>query len=296
MELRTLKTFQVVATHLNQTKAAEILGYTQPSITMQIRNLEEEIGHSLFHRVGKKTYLTPAGKVLKQHVDQLLNCVDGMNKALNQLNGPYGNLVIAAPEYYWTHFLTLLIHTYVKLHPQVKLKLVSCNSGDVIRMITSNEADVGIIASHHHSDDLQTVRLDEEVLLLVIRRDLCENKELPAIFQEYPLLYKESYHLDRLYQRCMEEISAKPVSIIESSSEEAIKKAVLNGTGVGILSEDLIIDELGKGELTPLHRFRHPLETFIITLKDRADEITIQSFTELVVEGWDEAGEEAMPK
>ncbi|WP_139488829.1 LysR family transcriptional regulator [Brevibacillus dissolubilis] len=292
MELRTLKTFQVVATHLNQTKAAEILGYTQPTITMQIRNLEMEIGHSLFHRVGKKTYLTPAGKVLKQHVDQILDRVDEMNKAMNLLHGPYGNLVIAAPEYYWTHFLTLLIHTYVGLHPQVKLKLVSCNSGDVIRLITANEADVGIIAGHHHSDDVQATRLDEEELVLAGRRELCEQGELPAIFRHAPLLYKESYHLDGLYDRCMEELPTRPVSVIESSSEEAIKQAVLNGTGVGLISVDLIKDQLEKGEVVSLHRFSQPLETFIITLKDRSDEITLQSFTELVVEGWDEAGEE----
>jgi DNA-binding transcriptional LysR family regulator len=291
MELRTLKTFQVVATHLNQTKAAEILGYTQPTITMQIRNLEQEIGHTLFNRVGKKTYLTPAGKVLKQHVDRLLDYVDEMDKALNLLNGPYGQLVIAAPEYYWTHFLTLLIHSYVKLHPKVKLKLVSCSSAEVIRLITSNEADVGIVAGNHKRDDIESVRLDEEELLLVTSRELYENNERPAIFQKYPFIYKESYHLDGLYDRCMEEMTTKPVSVIESGSEEAIKKAVLNGTGIGLISADLIKDELRGGELVALHRFHQPLETFIITLKDRSDEITIRSFTELVVEGWDEAGE-----
>ncbi|WNC14326.1 LysR family transcriptional regulator [Brevibacillus brevis] len=291
MELRTLKTFQVVADQLNQTKAAEILGYTQPTITMQIRNLEQEIGHPLFNRVGKKTYLTPAGKVLKQHVDKLLAYRDEMDKALNLLNGPNGKLVIAAPEYYWTHFLTLLIHSYVSLHPKVKLKLVSSSSVDVIRMITSNEADVGVIAGNHKSDDIEATLLDEEELLLVTSRDLFESADLSVVFQKYPLIYKESYHLDGLYDRCMEEITPKPLSVIESSSEEAIKQGVLNGTGVGIISVDLIREELKKGEIVPLHRFRQPLETFIITLKDRADEVTIRSFTELVVEGWDETAQ-----
>lgn len=106
-----------------------------------------------------------------------------------RLHDPYGTLVIAAPEYYWTHFLTILIHTFVKLHPQVKLKLVSCNSGDVIRMVTSREADVGIIAGQNRNEELEFVSLDAEELLLVIRKDLHQNNDLSAILQKYPLLY-----------------------------------------------------------------------------------------------------------
>ncbi|CAG5090860.1 Putative HTH-type transcriptional regulator [Thermobacillus xylanilyticus] len=290
MELRTLKTFQVVATHLNQTKAAEILGYTQPTITMQMRNLEQEIGHPLFHRVGKKTYLTPAGKVLKQHVDRLMACVEEMNQALSRLHEPHGTLAIAAPEYYWTHHLTTLIHTFVQLHPQVKLKLVSCNSGDVMRMIASREADVGIVAGKQRNDDLAFVALDEEELLLVMRKDLHPDRDLSAILQKHPLLYKESYHLDGLFDRCMEEIP-KPMTVIESGSEEAMRQAVLKGTGVGIISGDLIEEEIRKGELIPLHRFAQTLDTYLITRKDRSDELTIQAFVELVTEGWDEASE-----
>ncbi|WP_126427852.1 LysR family transcriptional regulator [Brevibacillus marinus] len=290
MEFRTLKTFQVVANQLNLTKAAEILGYTQPAITMQMKNLEKEIGHPLFHRVGKKTYLTPAGKLLKQHVDKLFACMDEMEKSLQLLNGPYGKLVIAAPEYYWTHFLTLLIHSYVKLYPKVKLKLAACSSAEAIRMITSNQADVAIIASRYNHQDCETVKLDEEELLLVISKELYKNIELSSILQAYPLVYKESYKLDGLYERCLQEMPAHPLSAIESSSEEAIKKAVLNGMGVGLISVNLVKDELRTGELVQLHRFTHPLETYMITLKDRLDEITIRSFTELVIDGWAEAG------
>lgn len=71
MELRHLKTFQVVAEQLNLTKVAEQLGYSQPGITLQIKALEKELGRTLFARVGRQTYLTSAGKLLKTHVDRL---------------------------------------------------------------------------------------------------------------------------------------------------------------------------------------------------------------------------------
>jgi DNA-binding transcriptional LysR family regulator len=65
MELRNLKTFQVVAEELNLTKAAKILGYTQPTLTLQIQALEKELQHTLLTRIGKKTFLTSAGKNLR---------------------------------------------------------------------------------------------------------------------------------------------------------------------------------------------------------------------------------------
>jgi DNA-binding transcriptional LysR family regulator len=82
MELRHLKTFQVVAEELNMTKAARILGYTQPTITQQIQVLEREVGYSLLTRIGKKMYLTPAGKEIKVHADKLFNVVQEMESTM----------------------------------------------------------------------------------------------------------------------------------------------------------------------------------------------------------------------
>ncbi|MET3291605.1 UNVERIFIED_CONTAM: DNA-binding transcriptional LysR family regulator [Brevibacillus sp. OAP136] len=290
MELRTLKTFQVVADQLNLTKAAELLGYTQPTITLQIQTLEREIGHALFNRVGKKTFLTPAGKMMKHHVDKLFGVVSEMDKAIKLLDGPYGTLVIAAPEYYWTHYLSQLIRSYVSHHPQVKLKLVSCNSVDAIRMITTNEADIGIIAGHSDSQEIETRLLEKEELVVVTTREIYEKHDRSYIMEHYPFIYKESYNLAGLNHHSITEIDYHPATAIESSSEEAIKIAVLNQTGVALISANLIKNELDSGALVPLYRLDQRLDTYLIHLKDRADENTIRSFAEMVIEGWQEAG------
>ncbi|MFM1651051.1 LysR family transcriptional regulator [Brevibacillus sp. B_LB10_24] len=289
MELRTLKTFQVVADQLNLTKAAELLGYTQPTITLQIQTLEKEIGHPLFNRVGKKTFLTPAGKMIKQHVDKLFGVIAEMDKAIKLLDGPYGTLVVAAPEYYWTHYLSQLIRSYVSHHPQVSLRLVSCNSSDVIRMIASNEADIGIIAGHSPTQEIETRLLEKEELFLVTTREIYEKHDRSYILKHFPFIYKESYNLDGLDRQSITEIDYHPATAIESSSEEAIKIAVMNQTGVALISANLIKEELESGALVPLHRLKQRLETHLICLKNRADEITIRSFADTVIEGWQEA-------
>lgn len=71
MELRNLKTFQVVAECSNFTKAAEKLNFTQPTVTAQIQSLEKELNQLLFFRVGRTNHLTPAGKLLKKYTDEL---------------------------------------------------------------------------------------------------------------------------------------------------------------------------------------------------------------------------------
>ncbi|QRG65686.1 LysR family transcriptional regulator [Brevibacillus choshinensis] len=290
MELRTLKTFQVVADQLNLTKAAELLGYTQPTITLQIQTLEKEIGHALFNRVGKKTFLTPAGKMMKEHVDKLFAVVSQMDKAIKLLDGPYGTLVVAAPEYYWTHCLSQLIRMYVHHHPQVKLKLVSCNSADAVNMITANEADIGIIAGDSGKQEIESRLLEKEKLLVVTSREIYEKHERDYIMEHYPFIYKESYNLDGLHSQSITELNYHPAAAIESSSEEAIKIAALNHTGVALISANLIKDELDSGALVPLHQLEQRLDTNLIFLKDRSDETTIRSFAELVIQGWPEAG------
>jgi len=70
MELRHLRTFHAVAEHLNLTKAADALRYSQPTISLQIQALEKEIGHTLLSRVGKRTFLTPVGKLLQKHTEK----------------------------------------------------------------------------------------------------------------------------------------------------------------------------------------------------------------------------------
>src|SRR4051794_17219620 len=128
MELRNLKTFKVVAEEMNLTKAAKRLGYTQPTLTLQIQSLERELNHTLLTRIGKKTLLTTAGKKLKVHVDQLFSLIDEMEKDMEELHGPAGVLTIAASEYYCTQHLSPIIKTYMDKYPNVRVSLLPLNS------------------------------------------------------------------------------------------------------------------------------------------------------------------------
>jgi DNA-binding transcriptional LysR family regulator len=169
----------------------------------------------------------------------------------------------------------------------VKLQLISCNSRETVKKICANQADVGIIAGVCELPEIKNTVIDLEDFVLVTTKEILAQHELPVVLERYPFIsFKEGCNLEGYIGRGLAEINYIPSSVIECSSEETIKRAVLNQTGVALLSTALIQKELESGALIELHRFSQKAETSLICLKNRADEAVIQTFSELVTDVW----------
>jgi DNA-binding transcriptional LysR family regulator len=287
LELRNLRTFQVVAEHLNLSKAAEILRYTQPTITLQIQALEKEIGYPLIQRIRKKTFLTPAGMILKEHVDQIFQVMHNMETALQTMQGPSGRLRIAAPEFYCVHQLTPIIRDYFRLYPLVKLELFSCHSKEAIHRVVNNEAEIAIISGESKETALAEFSLDEEELLLVASKTLLE--EVPDLKQlsRFPFfIHHDHCNFVDVIKETLAAKQLHPEWIIESGSEAAIKKAVLDGTGWALLSSNLMKSERNNRSLYSWKITNRKIKTNGIYLQNRANEPNIISFHQLLKENW----------
>lgn len=287
MDFRKLKTFQVVADCLNLTKAADRLGYTQPTITVHLQSLESDLGVALFRRTGKKTYLTPEGKVVKRYVDQAFSVLEQMEQELRKLERPYGLLTVAAPEFYCTHYLSMIIHTFIAQNPQVKLQLFSCDSNEAMKKVAASEADLAIIAGPCHSPELESWPLGKEDLILVTTKQLYERYDSRELLDKHPFItYKSGSNLQKLVGECLDEYGLNPVNYIECVSDETIKRTVLYHTGTALLGSALIEDDLKQGTLVELHRFPEKIETSMVALKRRLEEKNIKSFAENVKNVW----------
>ncbi|MFK2827084.1 LysR family transcriptional regulator [Bacillus sp. B190/17] len=284
MELRNLRTFMVVSEQLNLSKAAQQLGYTQPTVTIQIKALEEELGHTLISRSGNHTFLTPAGKLLQQHGERIFSQLQEMREDLNKLSEFCGSLMIAGPEFYCTHYLHVILKAYFQQYPQVNIKLVSCHSAEAIKMVHSGEADIGIIAGECHLSGVESVIIESEDILLTASAELVKEKGAASVLENFPILLDKNQ--EPLSKKLFEEIDYSPASVIECSSEETIKRFVLNQMGVCILGSATIEEEINTGKLTVLHRFSKGLNTSLIYRKHREKEHPIQTFSELVKENW----------
>ncbi len=288
MELRNLKTFQVVAEELNLTKAAKRLGYTQPTLTLQIQSLEKELNHTLLTRIGKKTLLTTAGKKLKVHVDQIFALMDQMEKEMDELRGPAGILTIAASDYYCTQHLSPIIRSYMELHPDVRVSLLPLNSVHAIQSVKDQVADLAIIASDCHEVDMKQTFLEEEKTLLVVSSDISQGRDFEEIFRQYPFIsYDKDCSFSGIIDQYFKTSELQPQSmIVVGGSDETIKRAVLNGTGYAILGENIIKNELKDGSITVLQPVAESIITSIISLKVRSEEPNIQTFSEFIQEAW----------
>ena len=271
MELRNLKTFQVVAEELNLTKAAQKLGHTQPTLTLQIQSLEKELQHTLLTRIGKKTFLTSVGKKLKVRVDQLFSLIEEIEKEMDELHGPAGILTIAASEYYCKQHLSPIIKSYMKLHPNVKVRLLPLNSVHGLQSVKDRVADMAIIASDCHEIDMKQMFLEEEKTFLVVSSQISKDLELEEIFHQYPFIsYDQDCSFSTIIDKYFKTSELQPqLMIVVGGSDETIKRAVLNGTGYAILGENIIKNELEDGSITILQPISDSITTYIINLKVR---------------------------
>lgn len=290
MELRNLKTFQLAAEYLNFTKAAQELKFTQPTVTAQIQALEQELQQELFMRVGKKTYLTPAGEILKRYTDQIFQLIDETKAALAELSLPQGKITIAASETYCTHYFPPILSQYMKMHPNVQLNLISCHSPQVIEGVIDNRFDVGIITGTLNKKGITSLIIEEEDMVLIVSQQLYSKYSIEQILQQFPFIkyrINGGVYAERM-REYVESAGLIPAHVIEFNSLEAVKRAVLNQVGYGLTSYNLVRKEITSGKLVALPLAKKPirLETSLVTMEEKTKLPAVKSFIDLVQLMW----------
>jgi DNA-binding transcriptional LysR family regulator len=290
MELRQLKTFQVAADLMNFTKAAKQLNFSQPTITAQIRALEKEIGHSLFFRIGKQTFLTAHGEIVKRYTNQIFPILDQMDAALQEESRTASKLTIAASETFCTHYFPPIIRQFLDAHPEIGIKLVSCKSDKVIAGINSNSFDIGVISGSYIKAGITNVKISEkEDLILIASQPLAEQYADRELLDRYPFIkYEIVGPFEEQMNNYMQENGIHPKKVIESSSLEAVKSAVMNDIGVGLISRNLVKKELASRQLYEISLNKKPVQiqtSLIIATHKLTDQKTMH-LIRLIEQNW----------
>ncbi|MBF4500906.1 LysR family transcriptional regulator [Savagea sp. SN6] len=283
MDLRNLKTFHVVAQCLNFTKAAELLNYSQPTISQQIKVLEEELHHPLFNRMGKKLYLTEVGKMLYKHTGTLFAFVEEIEEDLRQFDSPFGRLTVAASEFYCSFYLGAIMSDFLKGNKDVHFSLVCATSETTVQLLQTNEADIGITAGYFELSGVEHICIDEEDLVLVAHAEVDAQCDLSLLFEQYPFI---TYGMVPMIQRCLDELNCRPKTIVEVGSEDAIKEAVIGGAGIALLSDLILQKEIESGAVQVLARFPKRLQTYMMYPSDMKDFQNVQAFVKLIEKRW----------
>lgn len=144
MELRVLRYFLAVAREENITKAAALLHVTQPTLSRQLMQLEEELGVKLFHRSQYRVILTDDGMLLRRRAQEIVELADKAEKELQHTQAELvGEVAIGCGESVGMTFLSKHICNFRKLHPQVQFRIYSANADDIKEHIEKRLAGHG---------------------------------------------------------------------------------------------------------------------------------------------------------
>lgn len=263
---RQMKTFLAVARHESFSRAAESLFLTQPTVSMQVRQLADAVGLPLFEQVGKRVYLTEVGKALYNTCSAIFDELARFEMAVEDMKGfKKGRLrlaVVSTAEY----FAPRLLGPFCRRYPEIDVTLEVANREQVLARLQSNEDDLYILGQPPDNLDVQAHPFLENPLVVLARHNhpLAREKRIPLErIAEEPFLVREPGSGTR---RALERLfSARDVPInvrMELGSNEAIKQAVVGGLGVSVLSRHTLTLEASSNRLTILDVVDFPIRRY----------------------------------
>lgn len=257
MEIRQLRTFLTIVELNSFTQAAEQLGYTQPSITAQIQQLERDLNVRLFERLKKKLFLTPEGEALVEYAQQILNLCTRAKNAMDNTAFPKGILRIGTLESLASTRLSHLFSSFHELYPQVEFILKIVGPEQFQTLLQDNQIDAAFYLDLPIEDpDLTVIISTSEpmALLASVNHPLASDCEIsPAQIAQYPLILSEagcSYR--RFLLDLLKTSDLSPCSIMEIGSIQTIKQLTASGFGLTLLPKVCVENELSDSRLVDL--------------------------------------------
>jgi len=290
--LHQLQVFEAIARHNSFTKAAEELFLTQPTVSQQMKQLTKAIGMPLFEQIGKKLYLTDAGKEVLNVSRDISERFSLLEMTLADMKGlKQGNLRIAAittAKYFVPRILGPFRHQY----PGISISLQIGNSQQILERLTNNLDDLYFMGQPPEHLDITVRPFLENPLVVIAPRHhpLAQEKNisLERLAQE-PLIMRESGSgTRRSVEKFFIENHLKIKVEMEISSNEAIKQAVVGGLGLTILSNHSLALEGENGPLVVLDVEGFPIQKHWYVLYPQTKQVSVvaQTFLEyLLTEG-----------
>ena len=292
MELRHLKYFLAVAEELSFTKASEKLFISQPPLSRQIMELEEELQARLFNRNNKKVELTEAGKYFEKEVKELFQNLERISlKAKKIAENVSGEFRIAYISSIYSSVISDLIKHLKEQFPYVNFKLFEISTTKQISALEQGKIDLGIIRSPIKSPKIKAKLWFQDGFSVVYNKSLIQIKseeEIPNLKDETFVFFNKDYapHYHEVLLELCAFYGFKPKVVHESNNINSIVQLVKNGLGVSIVPSNIAKNnqdaEIGFIELKKVNLFT---DVSLITSKEDDSEITKSAVEFLLKKG-----------
>ena len=253
--LRQLEIFLAIARQQNISRAAETLHMSQSAASAALQNLEQAYNISLFNRIGKKLELNEVGKTLRSKAEILISHAHEFDQAM-QGHTDIGHLKVGASFTIGNHLAVTYLARYLNKHPEAQVDINVANSSAIAAQVLNFEVDIGMIEGQVNHKDLALIpwRDDSLVVFCSPEHPLAKKKNLSEkdILQARWILREPESGARQTFNRALAELLPMLDIYLEFKHNEAIKKAVEAGLGIGCLSEIVLQNNFKSGELVPL--------------------------------------------
>jgi LysR family transcriptional regulator, transcriptional activator of the cysJI operon len=300
VNLDHLKVFYMAATKKNFSETAKHMHLSQPTVSLQIQQLESSLNVKLFERTTKSIKLTDFGRVLFDYAAKILQLIDQAKKELYLLSESiHGELNVGASLTTGEYILPYLLGAFAKEYPQVNLLMKTYNSHQIIQQLEDEEIHIGFIeAPIEHEHLYQFPFLSDELVVISSATDpssFLKGKKFitPHELFSLPIILREpgsgtrQVLEDRLRENQLD--PAKLNVVLELGSTESIKATVETGLGISIISESSIQKELKLGTLKKVNIRGINLQRYfyLVYLKNKIIPSTADVFLQFVLKNVD---------
>ncbi len=237
---RQLRLLESVARNASYTRASEELHLTQPAVSTQIKQLEQEVGLPLFEQLGKKIFLTEAGKEMYEFSRGIAQQVRDIESVFDDLKGvKRGNLSLTVTSS-GKYFAPYLLAEFVKLHAGTTVHLEVTNREELLVQLQENIPNMAIMGRPPNTLDLTAQAFMNNPLVVFARPDhpLAQVKNIPVerLMAENFILRERGSGTRNAVENFFQQRSVTLNASMEMSRNEAVKQSVMAGLGLGIIS------------------------------------------------------------
>lgn len=262
--LNQLQIFLKVVQTKSVTKAAEELHLTQPAVSVQLKNFQDQFDIPLTEVVGRRIYITDFGNEIAEAAENIINQVYAINyKTMiykGQLTGKLRISVVSTGKYVMPFFLA----DFINAHSGIELLMDVTNKNKVIDSLENNEVDFALVSILPTSLNIEKIDLLQNKLYLVGdgKNTFKKGADVAAIFNELPLIFREKGSGTRqMMERFIEDNNISVLKKMELTSNEAVKQALIAGLGYSIMPLIGIKNELGNKDLQIISVKGLPMKT-----------------------------------
>ncbi|PES67044.1 LysR family transcriptional regulator [Bacillus cereus] len=290
MDFRQLYYFKEIVKQGSISKAAEVLHIAQPPLSQLLKKLETDLGTTLIHRYRQKWELTATGEILYQYANQMLMQIQDVKQQIQEIEQGIGGTVSIGVSSTCSNMLIDYVSTFRTQYPNVKIKIVTGNSEELLKRLEQREIDVALLLRLGNSEQYEMKILKKQPTAVIIPSSWATSFSSQHVtieqIAQFPFIMlgaMEGLSFNEDLFKVFDEHQVKPNIIIECKDIRMVVALVSRGLGLSVIPRmDYTSSFLEHTTLFELKQFDFQLEPVIVKLKDQRISKVASQFWEVV--------------